>query len=247
MQEALLSLLLQHLVVAMWWVHSRGREREAVLALRTSQKRGIRAQRCSGQGLRAGTQLALVTIWLWAQGAKLQLEEMLPRSAQLPAREDLKPPGREQTPPSPNHLPSRPSLASRGQHGDRESRPAPHSTLGHCQQRAFAAGAQLIALRGSGTAWVRLTTSSLGVSTARGGMQHSSAGGREGSSARAGTERTRRGGDRDGWRCRDHTWSSGKSHVLHKRARFLHFRHPLSVWGCSSSSRKSSLTSQISS
>lgn len=78
MQEALLSLLLQHLVVAMWWVHSCGWERGAVLALRTSQKRGARAQGCSGQGLRAGTRLALDTMCLWAQGAKLQMEEMLP-------------------------------------------------------------------------------------------------------------------------------------------------------------------------
>lgn len=62
MQEALLSLLLsQHLVVAMWQVHRHGMEREAVLALRTGQKRGARTWGCSGQGVRAGTRLALVT------------------------------------------------------------------------------------------------------------------------------------------------------------------------------------------
>lgn len=51
MQEALLSLLLpQHLVVAMWRVHSHGLEREAVLSLRTGWKREASAWGCSGQG-----------------------------------------------------------------------------------------------------------------------------------------------------------------------------------------------------
>lgn len=86
MQEVLLSLLLlQHLVVAMWSVYSQGLEREAVLALRTGWKTGARAWGCSGQGVRAGTRLALVTVYLWAQRAKLQLEETLPRSARLSA------------------------------------------------------------------------------------------------------------------------------------------------------------------
>lgn len=86
MQEVLLSLLLlQHLVVAMWSVYSQGLEREAVLALRTGWKTGARAWGCSGQGVRAGTRLALVTVYLWAQRAKLQLEETLPPSARLSA------------------------------------------------------------------------------------------------------------------------------------------------------------------
>lgn len=108
MQEALLSLLLpQHLVVATWRVHSCGQEREAVLALRTGRKRGARARGCLGHGVRAGTRLALVTVCLWAQRAKLQLEETPPRSARLSPGGTRSPQaGRAQTPRSPNHPPS---------------------------------------------------------------------------------------------------------------------------------------------
>lgn len=95
MQEALLSLLLlQHLVVAMWQVRSHGLEREAVLALRTDRKRGARAQGCLGQGVRAGTRLALVTVCLWAQSQAATGRNTSMICSTRPSR-DLKPPGRQ--------------------------------------------------------------------------------------------------------------------------------------------------------
>lgn len=142
MQEALLSLLLlQHLVVAMWRVHSRGLEREAVLALRTGWKSGAgpwgESRNATGPCYRVplGTQSQAAN----GRNASAVCSALSPAGTQSPPQA-----GRVQTPPSPNHLPSQPSPGFGGQHGNRERRSAPRSTPGHCQQRPLSVGAGLM-------------------------------------------------------------------------------------------------------
>lgn len=147
MQEALLSLLLlQHLVVAMWRVHSHGLERKAVLALRTGWKREARAWGCSGRGgesMNPTGPCYRVPLGTKSQAANGRNTSTVcltfsPAGTQSPQA------GRAQTWPSPNHLPSCHSLGFGGQHRNRNSCSTPHSTLGHCQQQPLSVGARLM-------------------------------------------------------------------------------------------------------
>lgn len=144
MQEALLSLLLlQHLVVAMWQVHSQGLEREAVLALRKDGKRGARAWGCSGQRGRAGTQPAPVLPC--ASGHKEPSCTWKKHFHHLlDPQPSLKAPGRQgANTTSPNYLPSHHGLGFGGQHGNREKELHSLWHQKHCQQQPPCAGAQL--------------------------------------------------------------------------------------------------------